>query len=206
MQSNKLIIPLYGLLFLLICQDTVSAQDSTEVNVQQKGKYAFVLYGGGGLFNYAAPVGSPAIESSTSYTRIHPMGTARLMWHPDHRLRVGLETGYVLLYEYSVTNGNTKGKMQLTAIPILVVWSMAVSTRINVFTGIGYYWLTTHLNYNGKVVARSLSLGFNASVNYVQPISRKIGIGIEGKWSEASQTKDYGISGELMLVWKFFEW
>ncbi len=206
MHSNKPIVLVIILCLLFLANGKPYAQDSTGVNVQQKGKYAFILYAGGGWFNYAAPVGSPAIASTTSYTRGHPIGTVRIMWHPDHRLRVGLETGYIDFYKYNVKNGATTGNLKLTGIPVLVVWSMALSKRLNVFAGVGYYILATHLDYNGKVVSGSTSLGVNASVNYVQPLSPKLGIGIECKWTEASQTKDYGLSVQLMLVWKFFEW
>ena len=206
MRSSKPIVAIIFFYLLFLVNWKLHGQDSTGVNVQQKGKYAFILYAGGGWFEYAAPVGSPAIASSTSYTRGHPIGTARIMWHPDHRLRIGLETGYVDFYEYSVKNGAVTGNLKLTGIPVVVVWSMALSKRLNIFAGVGYYLLTTHLDYNGKVVSRSTSLGVNASVNYVQPLSTKLGIGIECKWTEASQTKDYGLSAQMMLVWKFFEW
>ena len=181
-------------------------KDSAEVNVQQKGKYAFVLYAGGGWFSYVGAIGSPGIAVNTSIVRSHPVGTFRIMWHPDHRLRIGLESGYADFYAYTVQNGNSPGKVRLTGIPILLVWSMALTKRLNIFAGIGSYLLTTHLDYKGSVQSKTFSLGINASLNYVQPVSPKLGIGAELKWTDATQTKDYGISAEVMLVWKFFEW
>ena len=189
-------------------QDTaiVKAKDSIEVNVQQKGQYAFILYAGGGWLSYVGSVGSPGIAANTSVTRSHPTGTARIMWHPDHRLRFGLESGYTNFYTYTVQNGSSAGKVKLTGIPMLFVWSMAITKRINVFAGIGAYYMTTDLDYKGSVASHSLSLGINASINYVQPISPKLGIGAELKWTDVTQTKDYGVSAQLLLVWKFLEW
>ncbi|MEO5683953.1 MAG: hypothetical protein ABIQ88_15030 [Chitinophagaceae bacterium] len=192
----------------LCAQDTtvVLTKDSIEVNVQQKGQYAFILYAGGGWFSYVGSIGSAGVVNNTDITRSHPIGTFRIMWHPDHRLRIGIETGYTNFYTYRVQNGNTTGKVNLTGIPILVVWSMALTKRFNVFAGIGSYLLTTNLDYKGSVKSKAVSLGINASVNYVQPISPKLGIGAELKWMDAAQTRDYGVSAQVMLVWKFFEW
>jgi hypothetical protein len=192
----------------LVAQDStaIKQKDSTEVNVQQKGKYAFILYAGGGWFSYVGTIGSPGIASNTSVVRSHPIGMFRIMWHPDHRLRIGIESGYTDFYTYTVQNGSSSGKVNLTGIPILLVGSMALTKRLNVFAGIGSYLLTTNLNYKGSTRSKSLSLGINASVNYIQPVSPKLGIGAELKWTDVTQTKDYGMSAQVMLVWKFFEW
>ncbi|MEO6314775.1 MAG: hypothetical protein ABIU63_04655 [Chitinophagaceae bacterium] len=214
MYSLKQTIVVFFVAALLICnvrvlaQDTafVDAKDSLEVNVQQKGRYAFVVYAGGGWFSYVGSIGSPGLASTTSVTRAHPAGTVRIMWHPDHRLRFGIETGYTNFYTYTVQDGASSGKVNLRGIPILLVWSMALTKRLNIFAGVGSYLLTTDLNYKGNVSSTALSLGLNAAVNYVQPISPKLGIGAELKWMDATQTKDYGVSAQLMLVWKFFEW
>ncbi len=191
---------------LLLIASGVTAQDSTQVNVQQKGKYAFILYAGGGWFYYSGAVGSPALGSTTSIVHSHPIGTMRIMWHPDHRLRVGLETGYTNFYTYTAKENNTVGKVNLTAIPVLLVWSMALTTRLNIFAGAGVYLLTTNLDYKGTVASKSVSQGLNISVNYVQPLSRKLGLAAEIKWTDAAQTRDYGWSGQLLLVWKMHEW
>lgn len=165
-----------------------------------------MVYAGGGLFSYLSSVGSSGTGINTAIVRLHPTGTLRIMWHPDHRLRVGLESGYNDFYSYQLKNGSNTGKVLLTGIPLLVVWSMAITKRINIFAGIGSYLMTTHLHYHGKVESNSLSLGFNPSANYVQPITERFGIGAELKWTEASQTRDYGLSAQVLLVWKFVEW
>ena len=210
--------PLINIIFLcalfysanLAAQDSTakSTRDSTEVNVQQKGKYAFVLYAGGGMFSYLSSVGSSSGGTgiNSAIMRHHGIGTFRVMWHPDHRLRIGLESGYTNFYSYELKNGNKTGTVSLTAIPILFVWSMAITKRLNVFAGVGSYFMTTHLHYDSKVTSGALGLGFNVSVNYIQPVSSKFGIGAEIKWTEATQTRDYGLSAHLMLEWKFFEW
>ena len=185
------------------------AQDKTDTindNVLVKGKYGFVLYAGGGLFTYLASVGSSGTGFNTAIVRTHATGTLRIMWYPDHRLRVGLESGYADFYSYKLKNGNSFGNVRLSGIPILAVFSMAITKRINVFAGIGSYLINTRLQYNGKVTSNALSLGVNGAVNYMQPITRRFGIGAELKWIEASTTRDYGLSAQVLLVYKFLEW
>lgn len=195
-----------ALLFVLSGTAEATAQDSTGVNIQHKGKYAFVLYAGGGWFYYSGAVGSPALGSTTSIVHSHPIGTVRIMWHPDHRLRVGLETGYTNFYTYSIKANDIPGKVNLTTVPVLLVWSMALSPRFNIFAGAGVYLLTTNLEYQGKVASKATSLGLNISANYVQPLTPRLGLGAEIKWTDAAQTRDYGWSGQLLLVWKMLEW
>ncbi|HTL10086.1 MAG TPA: hypothetical protein VL307_17550 [Chitinophagaceae bacterium] len=201
-----LIVTCLAQLSLQAQDTTVLSKDSIEVNVQQKGQYAFVIYGGGGISSYVGPIGAPGLGAPSSVQRNHAAGTFRIMWHPDHLLRVGIETGYITFYDYAVQNGATKGRVQLSGIPVLLVWSMALSKRFNVFAGVGSYFMATDLTYKDKVRSSTLALGINASVNYVQPISPKLGIAAELKWSDVTQTKDYAMSAQLMLVWKFLEW
>ncbi len=209
MYSSNHKYTLFFLCAVFLCSEKMVAQDEKDTindNVNIKGRYSFVLYTGGGWFTYAGSVGSAGTATDRAIVRTHPIGTFRIMWHPDHRLRIGLESGYTTFYSYKLRNGNIPGKVKLTGIPLLVVWSMAITKRINIFAGIGSYLLTTDLSYQGKVTSNAFSLGINAAVNYVQPLTKKLGIGAEIKWTEASQTKDYGVSAHLMLVWKFLEW
>ncbi len=186
--------------------DTSYAQTVKKKNGKPVRNYALVLYAGGGLSSYAANINTQPIGLQTDVKRTSLYGTIRLMWHPNYRLRLGIESGYTNFYSYSVKNGNASGKVTLSAIPILIVWSIKVVNRVNLFAGFGSYLLTTHLNYNGMVKSSTLSLGSNVALNYVQPISKKCGVAIEGKWLNAFQTKDNMVALQLQLVWKFLEY
>ena len=168
--------------------------------------YAFVLYAGGGIAHYVAPINTQPIGLQTNIQRNSLYETIRVMWHPNYRLRVGLETGYTNFYSYTLLNGNIDGKVKLTAIPLLVVVSIKLVKRVNLFAGFGSYFLTTHLNYNGKITSHASSLGSNIAINYVQPINKKVGIAFEGKWVNAFQTKDYMLSAQVHLVWRFLDY
>ena len=72
--------------------------------------------------------------------------------------------------------------------------------------GFGSYFLTTHLNYNGNVKSGMVSLGSNIAVNYLQPVSNKVQIALEGKWLNAFQTKDNMLALQLQVVWRFLDY
>jgi hypothetical protein len=182
------------------------AQSIVKTDSLVQRKQSFVLQVGGGLNYYLAAVKIKPAALAGSVNRYSAAGTVRLMWYPRYRLRIGLETGYTNFYSYKVINGNTKGKLSLEAIPVLVVWSMQLVRRVNVYAGIGSYLLTTRLNYDGKVNSSAWVLGTNIALSYTQPLSKKIGIAAEAKWMNSFETKDAAISIQAQLVWKFLQW
>lgn len=167
---------------------------------------SFVLYVGGGVSAYTARINTQPIGLQTNINRVSPAATLRIMWHPQYRLRLGLETGYTDFYSYNLKNGNTKGDVSLTAIPILITWSMPVVKRLSIYAGFGSYFLTSRLNYNGKVKSTTFSLGSNFALAYVQPISKNLQLAAEVKWMDAFETRDHALSIQTQLAWTFLEW
>jgi hypothetical protein len=171
-----------------------------------RGEYAFVAYIGGGMGYYTTGAGTPvAVQSTTSKWGF--AGTVRVLWHPDHLLRVGLETGHMTFYSYKFTDSAGKsGKTSITGVPLLLVASMPITARLNAFFGTGFYNMTTNLDYAGTNDAHKLSVGWMLATSYIQPVSKNLGLGIELKWMDAAQTVDAAIVGQLQLVWKFLKW
>ena len=204
MYINKINSLLFILISVLLLQ-TVNAQTIKKNGKQKRIRhYALVLDAGGGVATYTSNIINQGEQISKQST--NPDATIRVMWHPNHRLRVGFETGYTNFYSYAIKNGNNIGKVTLSAMPILVVWSIPIIKRVNLFAGFGSYRLTTHLNYLGKVNSSTYSLGSNISINYVQPITKKIGLATEFKWTNAFQTKDNLVGLQVHIVWKFLEY
>lgn len=168
-------------------------------------KHYFVLYIGGGFSTYIAPINISSIGLPNSIKRNSAAFTARLMWYPNHKLRLGFETGYTNFYSYKVSNGNKKGSVNLNAIPLLLVWSMPIIKRVNIFAGFGSYILASQLNYNGIVNASIFSLGSNIALSYTAPFSKRAGIAAEAKWMNAFETKDAALSLQVQLIWKFIQ-
>ena len=198
----------YHFLIILISVFSFQTANCQTINKNSKLKktrhYGLVLYAGNGIATYTSNIINQGEQVSKQST--NPDATIRVMWHPNHRLRVGFETGYTNFYSYTIKNGNNIGKVTLSAIPILVVWSIPIIKRVNLFAGFGSYRLTTHLNYLGKVNSSTYSLGSNIAINYVKPITKKLGIAAEFKWTDAFQTKDNLVGLQVQLVWKFLEY
>ncbi len=181
------------------------AQTNVKTYNQVKTKKTLVLYVGGGFADYLAPIKIQPVNLQNNITRTSATGTIRIMWHPGYRLNFGIESGYSNFYSYHVKNNAVSGKLSLHAVPLLVVWSMPIIKRVNIFYGLGSYLLTTYLKYDGVVKSKTFSLGSNIALSYTQPLSKKLGIAAEAKWMNAFVTKDNLLSLEVQMVWKFLE-
>ena len=180
------------------------AQTNVKRDSVSKRKPYIVLHIGGGISTYSAPVNiRRPIDLPGSINRISGAATIRLMWYPKYRLRLGLESGFTNFYSYKIKNGNVPGKVSLNAVPLLIVWSTQVAKRINIYAGFGSYFLTTNLDYNGKVKSSAFVLGSNIAMSYTLPLSSRAGIAAEAKWMNAFETKDAAITLQMQLIWQF---
>jgi hypothetical protein len=202
---NKIILPLFltAIFFFAISKLFASEKDSTQSN--KAGEYSLVLYAGGGLSKY---VGNPGVAKTiqTELTNFGFSGTLRIMWHPDHLLRLGIETGQVSFYSYTIKNNDKSGELKLSAVPILLEWSMPINKRFNVFLGYGIYLLTSKLDYAGETISSTSSMGYLVALNYIQPLSDHLGIAGEIKYLGATETKDDIMNLQVQFVWKFLKW
>ena len=64
---------------------------------QKRAEYGWVMYVSGGAGYYVSNRGTPRyLESEVS--NLSHVANLRIMWHPDHLLKVGIETGHDLLF------------------------------------------------------------------------------------------------------------
>jgi len=166
--------------------------------------FALVTYGGGGFAQYLTTISPPAdIRSS-----VHRGGlsfTARIMWHPDHLLRVGIESGWYRVYSYTL-HAKSDGNLYLSAIPLLLVFSMPVGDRWNLFAGVGGYFVRSKLDFGTVVRTQEFSQGWMAAASYVYPLSSAIGIAAELKWLNASQFEDSNLTAQVHVGWRALQW
>ena len=204
MQKNKILL----LLLLPFVFLRASAQDGEKFTSRPtgRGEYSLVVYASGGLGYYASGGGAPAYLQPNK-ARVNPLSTVRIMWHPDHLLKAGLETGYITFYSYKfIDSAGRTGKIALNATPILLEWSMSLKKHFNIFAGSGLYILNTKLDYEGKVNSNKLSVGWMAAASYIYPIGKEVGLGTEVKWLYAAETANGSICGQIQLVWRFLKW
>lgn len=202
MYINKLILTI----LLITCFNISMAQRKVKKTPLPKRKPSFVLQAGGGASYYSAAVNLSSVAYPGSLNKWSPAGSLRMMWYPRYRLRLGLETGFTNFYRYKVKDTSGQGQVSLQAIPVMIVWSMQVLPRLNIYAGFGSYRLNTHLVYRGKVNSYDWVLGSNIAVSYTFPLSKRLGIGAEAKWMNAFETKDAAFALQVQLAWKVFQW
>jgi hypothetical protein len=193
--------------FLLLLTTACAAQEEEFTSQPTKrNEYALVAYVSGGPGYYLSVAGVPEFLQP-KIRKINPVGTVRLMWHPDHLIKVGVETGYMTFVSYSLRDSmGNRGRVRLDAVPVLVEWTMALTKRFNVFAGSGVYFLTTRLDYGEKSMANKLSIGWMAAVSYIHPLGKNTGLGAELKWLDAAESTDGTLALQVQLVWKFLRW
>lgn len=197
---------LFFLLFVMIHIAVYCQPGGFTSQPVRRGDYSLVAYVSGGLGYYPSYAGKLAYLHP-QIANVNPVSTLRIMWHPDHLVKVGLETGYLTFLSYTLKDSaGNKGKVVLNATPLLAEWTMALTKRFNVFAGSGVYFLTTRLKYGSKAVSKKLSVGWMAAVSYIQPLSKNVGLGTEVKWLDAAESRDGSICLQLQLVWRFLKW
>ncbi len=176
-------------------------------NEGNNGRFAIVVRLGGGISEYLAPYDSPV--------EIERGGAAfsmRICLHPDHRLHVGFETGWTRFYTYDLKDvetsfGHTDASLSLSAVPLLVVFSMPIVGSLTVSGGGGGYLVRSHASSFGRTVDVSrFSQGWIAALSWDLPLSGSIGIGLELKIYGATEFGDGVVVAQLQLPLILFRW
>lgn len=177
--------------------------DSTRPN---RGPFRLLVYAGLGASYYSSILNSPVDLADKQQLRWAAPVSLRVMWQTDHRLRLGLETGYVTMYSYQGNRDGQLAKVRVTATPILAVFSMSVVSRFALYAGPGLYRINSNLSYDGSTRGTTYSLGWMAAGTYTQPLGKNIGLAAEVKWFDATQTKDACFIAQATLVWRALTW
>lgn len=193
-------------MLLLACVKSMAQDEGFTSQPTKRGEYALVVYGGSGPGYYLSVAGVPDYLQP-KVAKFSPVSTIRLMWHPDHLIKVGLETGFMTFVSYKLKDSiGNEGRVRLNAVPLLVEWTMAITKRFNVFAGSGVYFLNTQVDYAGKSSSSKLSIGWMAAASYIHPLGKDLGLGTEIKWLDAAESTDGSLCLQLQLVWKFLKW
>jgi hypothetical protein len=136
-------------------------------------------------------------------------GTIRLMWEPEHLLSIGIESGYLQLYDFnsqrSLGEGTTINvSSELTAVPILSVFSMEIIENFKISVGSGMFLLTSKVDALGNPVnSNQVSTGVLGSGSYYFPLSHTISLGGEIKYYLINKIEDGDLSFQLSFLYKF---
>jgi len=136
-------------------------------------------------------------------------GTIRLMWEPEHLLSIGIESGYLQLYDISTQlifqdTLTFKGSSELTAVPIITVFSMELFENFKLSIGSGIFLLTSKVDaLSNPVNSLQISTGALASSSYFYPISHTISLGGEIKYYLINKIEDGDLTLQFSLQYKF---
>ena len=129
----------------------------------------------------------------------------RFMWEPEHRLSLGIETGYYKIYEVQLSDNKQVNTASLSVIPILLRVQMRVFRRFytSVATGISlHHSLVDALgNYSDSKTMAFSNLQF--SVGYIYPVTKQFGVGLEAKFLSENKTEDMVLSFEAVARYQF---
>lgn len=200
----------------------ISAESRAQSNRQAdststpRGPYTIVVTAGSGFSFYSTHLGVPAALEQAHVSRFGVPATLRVMWYPDHRLRIGLETGWTTMYSYRGQVAGEKARVYVSLIPALLVFSMpmawlsgterSVARRFSATVGTGVYINHSRLDYAGTVQANTTSLGWMAAGSYTQPIGRRFRVAGELKWYDAVAAENAAFIAEVQLIWRAFSW
>jgi hypothetical protein len=143
-------------------------------------------------------------------------GTVRIMWHPEHLLSLGLETGYQYLYSlkstYSVEGvGSSEVKASMICVPIMGIYSMKVfpKTLPNLefkFSSGVFLLFSSGEAFGDEIKSSQISIGFSGAATYLHPLNDLISIGGELKYYYVSKIQDADLSLQFVFSYKFLEY
>lgn len=166
--------------------------------------YKILIESGGGY-------GLSKDSVSQSVTRYGFSGMLRIMWKPDHHLKVGIETGWLRiasLDEEEIKNefGTVKLDASLNAIPVMAVFDMDIWC-LNLYTGLGYYYVISTISVETEeITTTKWNVGFYLALAYKYPISEKIKLCGELKWCSIGELGKTILLAEVFVSYNLFEW
>lgn len=136
-------------------------------------------------------------------------GTIRVMWEPEHLLSLGIESGYVQLYDIStqITYQDSiqfNGSSELNGVPIMAVYSMELFENLKLSVGSGIFLLTSKVDALGNQVnSNQVSTGVLVSSSYYHPLSHTIFLGGEVKYFLINKIEDGDLTLQFSLQYRF---
>lgn len=143
-------------------------------------------------------------------------GTFRVMWHPEHLLSIGVETGYQYLYSIktSITSdefGTSELKASMVSVPLLFVASMIIFPKslpdFELKGGSGAFFMFNYGELFGSSIYSSVfSLGYIVGASYIHTVHEDISIGGEIKYFYISKLQDSNLTLQFLFSYNFLSW
>jgi hypothetical protein len=133
-------------------------------------------------------------------------------WHPGMRLRLAIESGWTTFYSYELTNvetsfGRTDASLRLSAIPLLMVFSMPVVGAFTLHAGTGGYFVRSHAtSFSETVDVARFAQGWVVAASWDHAVVWGFRIGGSVKWYGATEFGDASLLLQLRAVIPVVSW
>lgn len=190
-------------LFLFVFLFVAFHQGWSQKSLTKK-QFRFSVSGGIGWNHYinSLKIGTnSAVEDHLGYS-------VKIMWEPEHRLAIGIESGYFPFYvvERTSTSSNlVVGSASLSIVPILLHFRCRVLKNLYVSAGTGASVLLSSIKgIGGSIDSNQLSLSnFQVSTSYLKSIHPRIRVGGELKYLSVDKTEDESLSLMAVAYFRF---
>lgn len=129
----------------------------------------------------------------------------RFMWEPEHRISLGIETGYYKVYEVQLSESKQVNTASLSVIPILFRVQMRVFKGFyaSAATGISIHHSLVNALGNRSDSETMAFSNLQISAGYIYPITKQFGLGLEAKFLSENKTEDMILSFEAVARYQF---
>ncbi len=127
----------------------------------------------------------------------------RFFWEPEHRLSLGLETGFYRLFKVkSKTYTDITGQATMSAIPLLLAVRMRVVDRFYLSVGAGLAAMFNKVSGIDKTISSTIVSysNYQFSASYIYPLSKSWQIGGEFKVLNFGKTADWLYSLQVFVA------
>ncbi len=178
--------------------------------IQEKSR-SIQLILGGGLGHYFNTF-TNVLDEDVINNR--PSFSGKLSWQPEHRLSLGIESGYYFIYSTTRIQtdvGAEKLTSKLKVIPIFLSLSMRVINHLEINFGTGWadmvYTVNAAKTKSDKVTGKTYSMSnYTTGFTYTYPMGKKLGLGAEFKYLYLGKTEDHHVSLLLNVHYKIVGW
>jgi hypothetical protein len=196
-----------GSIISLLAAVLLASSFTCEAQQQRDTTFALELTLGGGYARYIMPY-----DTRFGIDRSGAAASARLSWLPDHRLRVGVETGWTRFYSYDLRDvetsfGTTDASLSLSAVPLLLVFSMPVAGSLQLHAGTGGYYVRSHATSFGSTTdVYAFSQGWMGAASYTAVVWSGYRLGMELTWYGATEFGDGVVLLQLKGSFEIIRW
>jgi hypothetical protein len=169
--------------------------------------YKVLLMLGAGLSRDLGTIDTPSNGGESSRGGLG--ASVRLMWHPDHLLMAGVESGYFRISTLTLPSDTVADSyISLNAVPMLVVFAMT-KYGFDVAGGLGIYRysVTAESGRTGfKGGSYSNEIGYMASVGYNATLVRGLDAGVELKMHFIPDREITALLAMARVTYRVFEY